>query len=193
MFQKSIKSTHVICFILINLFANMGNANIFELDNLNEPGITTQGEKWSFFTDGVMGGLSEGQAKIDNINGIKCYHMTGNVTTENNGGFIQIRTPLNPLINTKNYGGIYLKIYGNNKSYSLHVRTKITLAPWQYYSYSFDAIDEWVKIKIPFKYFKKSNFYQPKELSNQNIKSIGLVAAFDNFYADICLSEIGFY
>jgi hypothetical protein len=168
-------------------------ANILKLDKLENPGITSQGEKWSFFTDSVMGGLSEGRANISNIQDIQCYQMTGNVTTEKNGGFIQIRTLLNPLINAKKYEGIYIKVYGNNKNYSLHVRTKITLAPWQYYSYRFVAKNEWLEIKAPFKNFKKSNFYQPKELSKQNIKSVGLVAAFEDFYANVCLAEIGFY
>jgi len=36
--------------------------------------------------------------------------------------------------------------------------------------------NKWLDIRAPFKDFKKSNFYQPKKLSNQNIKSIGLVA-----------------
>ena len=107
----------------------MSNANIFELDKLEDSGITTQGESWSFFTDGVMGGLSEGQAKVNKINNISCYQMTGNVTTENNGGFIQIRTLTNPLIGANKYDGVYIKVYGNNKNYSLHLRTKLTLAP----------------------------------------------------------------
>ena len=81
----------------------------------------------------------------------------------------------------------------HNKNYSLFIRTRLTLAPWQYYSYSFLSKNEWLEIKAPFEDFKKSNFYQPKKLSNQNIKSIGLVAAFDDFYADICLAEIGLY
>ena len=171
----------------------MANTNIFKLDHLDKPGTTIQGEKWLFFTDGVMGGLSEGETNINNIKNIQCYQMTGNVTTENNGGFIQIRVPLKPLIDSNRYEGVYVKVYGNNKKYSLHLRTKITLAPWQYYSYSFTAKDKWIIIRAPFNDFKKSNFYQPKNLSNQSIKSIGLVAAFDNFYADVCLSEIGFY
>ena len=50
-----------------------------------------------------------------------------------------------------------------------------------------------MKIKAPLKDFKKSNFYQPKNIRGQNIKSVGLVAGFDNFRSDICLSEIGFY
>ena len=55
----------------------MSKANIFELDKLEDPGRTTQGESWSFFTDGVMGGLSEGQAQFNKINDIPCYQMTG--------------------------------------------------------------------------------------------------------------------
>ena len=107
----------------------MSKANIFELDKLENPGITTQGERWSFFTDRVMGGLSEGQVTVSNQNNTTCYKMTGNVTTENNGGFIQIRTLMNPLINAKEYKGIYIKVFGNNKNYSLFIRTRLTLAP----------------------------------------------------------------
>ena len=33
----------------------MSNANNFELNKLDNPGITTQGKRWSFFTDSVMG------------------------------------------------------------------------------------------------------------------------------------------
>ena len=75
------------------------------LDNLSTPGTTVQKQNWSFFTDGVMGGLSQGKAIISNVDGIDCYHMTGNVTTENNGGFIQIRNQLKPAISTKEFEG----------------------------------------------------------------------------------------
>ena len=68
------------------------------LDNLETPGISSQGQNWAFFTDGVMGGLSQGKAIISKVNDVNCYHMTGDVTTENNGGFIQIRNQLKPSI-----------------------------------------------------------------------------------------------
>ena len=163
------------------------------LDNLKTPGITTQNQNWAFFTDGVMGGLSQGKATISNVAGIDCYHMTGNVTTENNGGFIQIRNQLKPSISTKKYEGIYLKVYGNNEDYSIHLRTALTMAPWQYYKFSFYTNNNWNEIRAPFSEFKKSNVYQPSGLVGQKIKSIGLVAGFRDFKADICLSEIGFY
>ena len=163
------------------------------LDRLENPGQPTQGQRWSFFTDGVMGGVSEGTVKLDKINNIFCYRMIGNVTTENNGGFIQIRSLLKPNINGSDYEGIYFKVFGNNKKYFIHLRTQYTVAPWQYYSHSFNSISDWTEIKLSFSNFKKSNFYQSKKLINQSIKSIGLVAGFDNFDADICLAEIGFY
>ena len=100
---------------------------------------------------------------------------------------------LNPKININDYEGVFALVYGNNKKYSFHIRTGSTLAPWQYYSYKFLSTNKWTEIKAPFLEFKKSNFYQPKNLSNQKMKSIGLVAGFEDFKADICLAKIGLY
>tara|TARA_B100000686_G_scaffold10855_1_gene10880 strand:+ start:524 stop:1096 length:573 start_codon:yes stop_codon:yes gene_type:complete len=180
-------------FFIFFAFMSVLKSEIIVLDELKNPGKTIQGQEWSFFTDGVMGGLSEGSAKLDKIENVPCYRMIGNVTTENNGGFIQIRALLKPKININDYEGVFAYIYGNDKNYNIHIRTGRTVAPWQYYSYRFFSPNKWHKIKAPFSKFKKSNFYQPKNLSNQKIKSIGLVAAFENFKADICLAKIGLY
>ena len=187
------KSFYFLVFVVVLFGSGKIMSSKLIIDNLANPGITTQSQYWSFFTDGVMGGLSQGTAVISSDNNIPCYKMTGNVTTENNGGFIQIRTNLKPNIEATKYEGIYLKVKGNNQQYSIHVRTPLSMAPWQYYSYSFYLEEFWTEIKAPFNKFKRSNFYQPKNLTEQQIKSIGLVAGFNDFYADICLSEIGFY
>ena len=187
------KSFYFLVFAIVLFSSNKTISSKLILDNLENPGETTQSQYWSFFTDGVMGGLSQGKAIITSDNGIPCYKMTGDVTTENNGGFIQIRTNLRPSIEAKKYEGIYLKVKGNNQKYSVHVRTPLSIAPWQYYSYSFYLEKKWIEIKAPFNKFKRSNQYQPKNLSEQKIKTLGLVAGFNNFYADICLAEIGFY
>ncbi len=190
---KNVKIFAIFIVFLCNYGAVKAQENKMILDNLSTPGTTIQKQNWAFFTDGVMGGLSEGRAIISNVSGSDCYHMTGNVTTENNGGFIQIRNQLNPSISTKEYKGIYLKVYGNSEDYSIHLRTALTMAPWQYYKFSFKTSNQWNEIRAPFSDFKKSNNYQPSELVGQKIKSIGLVAGFKDFQADICLSEIGFY
>ena len=163
------------------------------LDQLKNPKLTNQSQQWNFITDQVMGGLSTGKFIVEKVDGVMCYRMTGDVSTKNNGGFIQIRAKLNPEINSKEYDGVYVKVYGNEKNYNLHLRTGLTLAPWQYYSYTFETTKNWIEIRAPFRQFKKSNFYQPKSILGQNIKSVGLVAGFDDFKSDICLSEIGFY
>ena len=187
------KSFYFLVFAIVLFSSNKTISSKLILDNLENPGETTQSQYWSFFTDGVMGGLSQGKAIISSDDGIPCYKMTGDVTTENNGGFIQIRTNLRPSIEAKKYEGIYLKVKGNNQKYSVHVRTPLSIAPWQYYSYSFYLEKKWIEIKAPFNKFKRSNQYQPKNLSEQKIKTLGLVAGFNDFYADICLAEIGFY
>ncbi len=183
----------IIFLILFLLCQNKVFSKDMILDELNKPKLTNQSQKWIFITDQVMGGLSTGKFIVDKVDGVICYKMTGDVSTKNNGGFIQIRTKLSPEINSKDYSGVYIKVFGNDRNYNLHLRTGLTLAPWQYYSYSFFSSKKWIEIKAPFIEFKKSNFYQPKSILGQNIKSVGLVAGFDNFKSDICLGEIGFY
>ena len=179
--------------LLLLIFQNNCLSKDMILDQLKNPNLTIHSQKWDFISDRVMGGVSSGKFKVEDIASIKCYRMTGVVSTENNGGFIQIRTKLNPRINTNNYKGVYVKVYGNEKKYNIHLRTDLTFAPWQFYSYTFNSPKNWIEIRAPFKEFKKSNFYQPKSIIGQKIKSIGLVAGFDDFNSDICLGEIGFF
>ncbi len=183
----------IIFLILLLLCQNKVSSKNMILDQLENPKLTNQFQQWNFITDQVMGGVSTGKFIVDKVDGVKCYKMTGDVSTKNNGGFIQIRTKLNPEIKSKDYRGIYINVYGNEKSYNIHLRTGLTLAPWQYYSYTFFSSKKWIEIKAPFIEFKKSNFYQPKSILGQNIKSVGLVAGFNDFKSDICLGEIGFY
>ena len=183
----------IIFLILFLLCKNNVSSKDMILDQLKNPKFTNQSQHWNFITDQVMGGVSTGKFIVQKLDGEMCYRMTGDVSTKNNGGFIQIRAKLSPEINSKDYTGLYVKVYGNEKKYNLHLRTGLTLAPWQYYSYTFATTKNWMEIRAPFEQFKKSNFYQPKSILGQNIKSVGLVAGFDDFKSDICLSEIGFY
>ena len=183
----------IIFLILFLIYQNNVFSKDMILDQLKNPKITNQSQQWTFITDQVMGGISTGKFIVEEVEGIACYRMTGDVSTKNNGGFIQMRTKLSPEIKSKDFEGLYVKVYGNENNYNLHLRTGLTLAPWQYYSYTFASTKNWIEIRAPFEQFKKSNFYQPKSIVGQNIKSVGLVAGFYDFKSDICLSEIGFY
>ena len=75
----------------------------------------------NYVSDQVMGGVSEGVLIFNQEETFA--HLTGVVSTENNGGFIQFRTDVETTKN-QNIEGIYLKVKGNNEAYFIHLRTK---------------------------------------------------------------------
>ena len=47
-----------------------------------------------------------------------------------------------------NFKGIKINSRGNDKEYFIHIRTKFTLLPWQYYQGKFSVNSKWQEIKI---------------------------------------------
>ena len=47
---------------------------------------------WLYISDRTMGGISEGQAALEQDGKMFFARLTGNVSTANNGGFIQLRS-----------------------------------------------------------------------------------------------------
>ena len=160
------------------------------LDNFDADSMV----RWSYVSDQVMGGVSEGSAKMvtDSVNGDSYAHMVGSVSTANNGGFIQLRTSLSAGVD-KNAAGVYIKARGNGQKYYIHLRTKGTMLPWQYYQGTFDVSDQWQVIRLPLDAFKASGSWIRKSALPKAIRSIGIVAYGRNHQADIQISEIGFY
>ncbi len=156
------------------------------LDNLTDKRI-----EWVPFSDQVMGGISEVYFMERVENGLSYYHMEGNVSTDNNGGFIQFRA--NVKIDDLPYKGLKIKTRGNGEEYFIHIRTPKTLLPWNYYASSFTATNEWQSINVPFDSFKKSGFMLPRKFKASDIKSIGIVAFGKDFYANVDLTKIELY
>lgn len=65
--------------------------------------------RWQFIADTVMGGVSTGQVEFVQGEGNAYAHMTGRVSTQNNGGFIQFRMEL-PAPLPKNASGLRLVV-----------------------------------------------------------------------------------
>ena len=150
-------------------------------------------ERWCFVTDKVMGGVSEGRFETQVEGKDSHYNMQGNVSTENNGGFLQFRTKINDHPIGKLYKGIRIQVRGNNEEYAVHIRTKYLFLPWQYYQSKFIATNEWKVIELPLKDFNKSNFYQPSSVSSVDIQTLGIVAIGRDFQANIDLRYIELY
>ncbi len=151
------------------------------------------GDEWLLRTDGVMGGVSEGQLSLDEIAGRRCVRMRGEVKLDNNGGFVQSTLNLSNQTtqNIEAYSGLMLEVYGNNEEYNMHLRTSDIWLPWQSYRASFTAPPEWKTIYIPFSQFKPYRIR--KALNIKNLKRIGIVAIGREFNADLCIGKIGLY
>ena len=87
------------------------------------------------------------------------------VSTQNNGGFIQFRTDLKNL--DKDIQGIYARVKGNNQQYFIHLRTRGTILPWQYYQSAFMASDQWQIIKLPLDSFAPSSNWLRKAVKKK--------------------------
>jgi len=148
--------------------------------------------RWIFFTDQVMGGVSNGETAFVREGNESYVRLKGQVSTENNGGFIQVRTKLENRI-PQSAQGIVLTVRGNDKEYFLHVRTPWTVLPWQYYQASFQTTSDWKEVRIPFDSFKPSGRMLPTSLGPQSIRSIGVVAYGRNHDADVSVASVSSY
>ena len=84
---------------------------VFSKDQISIPFTEENARYWQYISDQTMGGVSDGQAILDKDGDMIFARLTGNVSTANNGGFIQIRTNFSfvDLINTnKDLKGVLL-------------------------------------------------------------------------------------
>jgi hypothetical protein len=149
-------------------------------------------DRWQFITDGVMGGVSEGGATIGIIDGKPGIRLTGNVSTENNGGFLQVRRML-PEGLPEGTKGLTLKVRGNGRPYHVFIRTKEMARPWYYYNARFEAGPEWQAVDLPLTAFERSHAHLSEAISPPEIISIRLFAHGQDYSADWMVREIKIY
>jgi len=149
-------------------------------------------QRWRLISDNVMGGVSSGQVNFKTKNGVSYAHLTGDVSTANNGGFVQIRRLINT-VQDKDINGLRLIVRGNNQRYFMHLRTTGTVLPWQYYQAAYEVSDEWREVRLPLAKFERSGKMLRKTPLVDSIKSIAVVAFGRDHSADIQIREVGFY
>ena len=181
----------IISKILRNIFAYQiffSAVLIFSMSNTVSAKNLVYENNWAYLADTVMGGVSRGGAEFS----AGALRLTGQVSTKNNGGFIQVRTRIDPT-ETVGKSGIKIKVKGNGDVYYLHVRNASSRLPWQYYTASFQTSEKWKDITISFDEFEKSATLMPKKLKPDSIKTIGLVAYGKDYEADVSIANLEFY
>jgi hypothetical protein len=175
--------------IVLNLlFIKHSIGNEFLFENFNNDSI----KNWEFITDQVMGGVSYGNAEYISEGDREFARMTGAVSLENNGGFIQIRKKVTEDF-SKNISALKIEVRGNNQEYYIHIRTTGTILPWQYYQAPFLVTDNWKTLDINLIDFKRSGVMLSKKINPKNIKSIAIVAYGKEHEAFVDINNITVY
>jgi hypothetical protein len=140
---------------------------------------------WKGITDQVMGGVSDLTIQYDD--GI--FLMSGNVSTDNNGGFVRLSNRID--INSNNFKGISFKAKGNNETYEIHVTLKgLKIPPWSYFSQSFDVTNEWQEYEILFQNLKRSSGFSAASMKAKNIRDLSIAGFGRDFEVDLAIKEI---
>jgi len=188
---------HIVIFFLLYLSPSnvvMAEYDTFIIDDRSSGSrVATSGGEWRLITDRVMGGNSDGQLSADVAGSQGCLRLQGNVTLENNGGFVQAALDVTKdvLGAVHEYAGLVLVVQGNSEQYNVHLRTSDNSLPWQSYRAAFTATPEWKRVYFPFSAFEP--YRTGKALDMQRLKRIGIVAIGREFRADLCIGEVGLF
>ncbi len=136
----------------------------------------TLNQVWGALDDVVMGGVSASSFQMQPDAAL----FTGNVSTENSGGFASVRTRnFDPPLNLTGHTGIELRLKGDGQRYKFLVRDEDS---WDSlaYTYSFDTVpNQWIEVRIPFNLmtpvFRAKTVAGAKALSTARIRSLQLM------------------
>lgn len=157
----------------------------------DEKPFVLPGTGWRGFTDRVMGGVSNANFDRDEIGGRPCMRMTGDVTRDNGGGFVQMAYYFGDSKDASAYRGLELLVYGNDEDYNVHIRTADCGWHDQSYRATFRATPEWQTIQLPWSAFEPNGVRT--ELDTTTLQRIGVLGWMRDFKADLALGEIALF
>jgi hypothetical protein len=149
---------------------------------------------WRYVADTVMGGVSRGLLRSETVQGRAAKRLTGQVSLENNGGFVQMAADLaedGSSIDASDWTGLEVDVTGNGEAYNIHLRTDDVTRPWQSYRASFEAPRGWTSLRYAFADFEPYRIDRPLDLTG--LRRIGIVAIGRVFEADVAVSGLRFY
>jgi hypothetical protein len=194
MFKNSLKISKISYFLSLIVIITI-NSKAIAVEDLSFPFNSDSGKYWQYISDQVMGGVSVGKVTLEQDGEMYYARLTGNVSTRNYGGVIQLRTGIsfaNSEKDGKNLQGVRLNVRGNGETYDIHIITNDMAYYGDFYSATFQADSDWKMIDLPFNTFERKRSNNTK-LDAQNITRLGIVAYGREYVADISVSTIEFY
>jgi len=163
-------------------------ANADPISAYTPPPVT----EWRYISDQVMGGVSQGGARAESVDGQMYLRLTGDVSTANNGGFIQARADLDRGF-PADAQGVVLQVRGNGEQYYVFLRTRGTILPWQFYKAAFPTSGDWQTVRLPFTAFQPSGRMLRATPLPDTVTSLGIVAYGRDHRADVTARWVGLY
>ncbi len=164
------------------------------IDDFQRSDVSCLGTTWRSTSDRVMGGVSVAHIERASLDGREGLRLTGEVSLENNGGFVQMGLDLGSdgkTLDATDYTGVSLVVRGNGERYSVHLRTVDCVRPWQSYRAGLVAEPAWRDIQLPFAGFAPHRLDAPLDLSR--LRRLGVVAIGRAFAADVMVSRVMLY
>lgn len=141
--------------------------------------------RWDFVADGVMGGVSDGAGGV----AAGALWLRGRVSTDNNGGFLQVRRRFEggfPAGTT----GLRLSVRGNGADYWVFLKTAGLARVWHSYRAGFGTGADWAQVLLPLADFAPSHGDMARGFAPGNVTSVAIVAYGRDFEAEVSLREI---
>jgi len=134
-------------------------------------------DPWIATNDGVMGGLSQGGAQLEDLG----MRFSGVLSLENNGGFSSVYA--SGSYDLSDYDGIRMSVMGDGRTYQLRFNTDVMYRKWSPVSFASDFSTrdgEWIEIFVSFDELRQS--WRGRQLSGYlfnkaNIRRIGFMLA----------------
>ena len=193
------KRVFFVIFLVLTSFSSQS------IENLEFPIEPIMAKEWKYQSDQVMGGVSEGDASLVQDGDMFFFRLTGDVSTRNNGGFVQFRSKVSlfnkpemfQLIHNadkdgQELEGVRLKVRGNGERYHVMIRTYSTWSPSDYYYHTFDTSPDWKQVDLPFSEFRRSKSGD-MDLGADQMRDFAVVAYGRDFKSDVSVSNISFY
>lgn len=162
--------------------------------NHAEEAVMELAPDWEFVADTVMGGVSRGETVQTVIEGREAIRLTGEVSLDNNGGFVQIAFDLcdgGHKFDASGWAGVALDVLGNGETYDIRLRTDQIARPWQSFRADFVAPSTWTTITIPF--IDLTPHRTEASFDPARLRRIGILAIGREMHADIAIAGIRLY
>jgi hypothetical protein len=120
--------------------------------------------------------------------------LTGRVSLENRGGFIQMAIDVaadGSEFDAGGFDGVEIDVHGNGQAYNLHLRTADVTQPWQSYRCEFIAVEKWQRLRLPFSMFQPHRI--GAALDRRRLRRLGLVAIGREFDVDLACCRVALF